>query len=210
MLYFTHDNGDRPLAVQIITPPMPAASEILHPAPMESQEHWLVAKYADVTADIHTTRPPDADDDPWSVGPVIKTYEHVDAWVPRGIFDPSEKERLGDEMCHPYGDGNCILLHLRQPALRRHRYALVYGDRIMEFSFPEPILDMQSPIRPSDVPYPMARTENHVLALYCQEYAVKKVAAGRNLFDEYNKDLRFIPQRPLAIPRMRTVMQTFR
>lgn len=208
MPYFTHDNGDRPLAVQFVTVPAGNTLFFTYDRPTESQEHWLVAKYTDVTADIHTTRPPDADDDPWGIGSVIKTYEHVDAWVPRGIFDPSEKEWLGDEMGHPFGDGNCILLHLRQPALRRHRYALVYGDRIMEFSFPEPILDMQSPIYPSDVPYPMARTENHVLALYCQEYAESTVAPGRNLFDEYNHQCIFMAKRD--IPRMRTVMQTFR
>jgi hypothetical protein len=210
MLYFTHDNGDRPLAVQIITPPAAAAaaaSEILGP---QAPDGWLVAKYTDVTADIHTTRPPDTDDGAWSVGPLIKTYEHVDVWAPRGIFDLSERERLGDEMDKPYGDGNCLLLHLRQPALRRHRYALVYGDRIMEFSFPEPILEMQSQIYPSDVPYPMARTDNHVLALYCQEYARKKVAAGRNLFNEWLVGMPVDAATPPSIPRMRTVMQTFR
>lgn len=202
MFYFTHDNGDRPMAVQFVTTPV--TCECLYP---QTPKNWLVAKYTDVTADIHTTRPPETDDDPWTVGTVIKTYEHVDAWVPRGIFDPSEKEWLGDEMGNPFGDGNCILLHLRQPALRRHRYALVYGDRIMEFSFPEPILDMQSPIYPSDVPYPMARTEKHVLALYCQEYAETTVAPGCNLFDEYNQCISLAKR---DIPRMRTVMQTFR
>lgn len=163
--YKTHDNGGRPFRVLVHTRAGDAG---------DASSRWQITKWTDARVEIYQHEP---ECDPERL---LRAYKHVDVFVPRGEELNEEQNYSLDDDGMPLGDGCAILLHRRRPELRAHRYVLV-DTAVVEFTFPEPILEFQAELGLNDVAYPMARTATHLLILWDRRHTPWKALAGADL-----------------------------